>query len=882
MYQYFHKLTIDSPGISDYNSPKTYFAYFYIASAKAATDMTIYTPTILLALLLLATNSLHSQNTPAQLAVKKEKETNASELLHKITQPIHDTDRIKLAIKACHVYWAERFANANKLDSCMRWAEFAHHLSIKSNYPEGSNEAVFMKLKISLDRKDIVLARKIAQPTYGELRVKLLMAIAEYYVYDFDITDKPSPQALPLILEAKAISEKIRSDRWWKECPVLLGKYYFNQNDIINGKNAFREATARYHEAADYATEAWYWWQLGQYLPENDSTVQDIRHALYRATEGYAKANDKKNFALSLRDLAFVNRVYSYYDIAEKQYQHVMQVFEAIGEKISPYTYIQLGMLYEATGQYNQALLYTFKALNNPDIDDAKKTLGHETLGLIYERLKDYTNSEKHYQQALAYLSPERKSVRFRYTRSIAWAMMSSGDANGALKYLSAYVKKHPPELVKDKQQLACTLGQFYEALKQYDKAEQYYIEMLRLHPLVHQEIENFRNFGVSRLTANAAFYTIGSFYTKRGRYKEGNMYLKKALQSHRFLDAGLEQDIHYLLFKSDSALGNYVAAINSLNLHRKIYDSINSIQRTRQINELNVQYESEQRKKDITLLENQKIIQRAALQREATIRNIVISGAIALLLLASFTYKAYRSKKKSNALLHAQRKEIDTQNQALQSLLVQKEQLLTDKEWLLKEVHHRVKNNLQIVMSLLSSQSLYLKSADAMEAILASENRIKSISLIHQKLYTGDNLSSIHLPEYVNDLLDNLMDAFDTRTQKIQFIQQVDDIYVDSEQAVPLGLILNEAVTNAIKHAFTAHGGKILVSLRQNSTAIALSISDNGKGLPADFDIHAANSQGMEMIQGLTAQLKGTFTISNVAGTFILITFPLLPGFTA
>lgn len=842
--------------------------------------MSLYKPALFLPSLFLFLTSLQAQNTPAQLAVKKEKETNAAELINKIKEPMHDTDRVKLAIKVSHIYWTKRKADTNKLDSCLYWAETARTLGIKTNYTEGSNEATFMKVKVYIDKKDIASALEVVRPAYGELRVQLLMTIAEYYVYSFDANNREFSKALPFILEAKATSEKIQSERWWQECPILLGKYYFKQGDIINGKNAFAESTTKYHEAKDFATEARHWWQLGQYLPENDSTVQDIRHALSMATQCYARVNDKKNFAYSLRDLAFINMNYSYYDIAEKQYWQVVETLESIGEKITPSTYNHIGRLYSSTGQYDKALLYVFKALDHPDADAAKKTTSHALLGSIYERLKDYPNSLKHYQQALAYLSPEQKAPRLRYTRNAAWAMMGNGDPAGALKYLSGFVKKNPPELLTEKQQLACTFGQIYEELKAYDKAEQHYLEMLRLNDPVQKENGRILSGAGNTLTSGGAFYTIGRFYIERGRYKEGDFYLRKALLNPHALDAGLEQDIHYLLFKSDSAQGRYVAAINSLNRHRKIYDSINSMQRNKQINELNVKYESEQRKKDIKLLENKETIQRAALQKAATIRNIVISGAIVLLLVALLAYKAYRNKKKSNAQLHTQRQEIDHQNQKLQSLLAQKEELLTDKEWLLKEVHHRVKNNLQIIMSLLSSQSLYLKSDDAIEAIQESENRIKSISLIHQQLYRGDHLSGIRMPEYVNDLLDNLMDAFDTKAQKIHFVQQIDEINIDSEQAVPLGLILNEAITNAIKHAFSAQGGKIIVSLRQTETTVALSVSDNGKGFPADFNIHNTHSLGMEMIQGLTRQLNGTFQIANNAGAFILITFPPLPGF--
>ena len=145
--------------------------------------------------------------------------------------------------------------------------------------------------------------------------------------------------------------------------------------------------------------------------------------------------------------------------------------------------------------------------------------------------------------------------------------------------------------------------------------------------------------------------------------------------------------------------------------------------------------------------------------------------------------------------MLVSQRSEIDQKNNVLQKLL-------NDKEFLIKEIHHRVKNNLQIVMSLLNSQSTTLQSVDAIEAIQKSQHRLYAISLIHQKLYTTNDVKQVEMSNYIKDLVSNFRDTFDIQN-RINFELCIDTIYLDETQAVSVGLILNEAITNAIKYGF-------------------------------------------------------------------------------
>jgi len=202
---------------------------------------------------------------------------------------------------------------------------------------------------------------------------------------------------------------------------------------------------------------------------------------------------------------------------------------------------------------------------------------------------------------------------------------------------------------------------------------------------------------------------------------------------------------------------------------------------------------------------------------------------------------------------------------------------LLNEKEWLLKEIHHRVKNNLQIVISLLNTQSAYLDNEDAVAAIRISQNRMHAMSLIHQKLYQSDNMANIDMFWYVHELANHMMESFDVRN-RIEFLIDVDKIYLNIVQAVPLGLILNEAISNSIKYAFPQKDkGIITVSLKKDDESMCtLNISDNGIGLPDGFDPEATNSLGMSLMIGLSNQIDGDFKILNNHGVTININFTI------
>lgn len=219
--------------------------------------------------------------------------------------------------------------------------------------------------------------------------------------------------------------------------------------------------------------------------------------------------------------------------------------------------------------------------------------------------------------------------------------------------------------------------------------------------------------------------------------------------------------------------------------------------------------------------------------------------------------------------------RKLKKQQQEIYGKNISLERLVDEKQWLLREVHHRVKNNLHTITSLLESQSAYLQ-ADALQALRVSQHRIFAMSLIHQKLYQPElNESRIDMSVYIREMVKYLEESFES-TGRIEFMLELEPLYVDISVAVPMGLILNEAVTNALKYAFPGQQkGLIKVSLKRvNGSRFSFSVSDNGTGLPSSFSLENVPSLGMKLMKGLSADLGAGFFLDGKQGTTVSVDF--------
>jgi PAS domain S-box-containing protein len=202
----------------------------------------------------------------------------------------------------------------------------------------------------------------------------------------------------------------------------------------------------------------------------------------------------------------------------------------------------------------------------------------------------------------------------------------------------------------------------------------------------------------------------------------------------------------------------------------------------------------------------------------------------------------------------------------------------LQEKEVLLKEVHHRVKNNLQVICSLLNLQARAGQNAVLAEQLNESRNRVKSMALVHEKLYQANSLSKIELNEYIRDLAKHLLRSYGHKSSETRLKIDIDPaILVDIDMAVPCGLIINELITNAFKHAFEPNQPgeiDILGSLGPDG-CVMLTVQDNGKGLPSDWSLETNETLGLELVKDLTGQLRAEIEIDSIMGTRFKIIFP-------
>ena len=197
------------------------------------------------------------------------------------------------------------------------------------------------------------------------------------------------------------------------------------------------------------------------------------------------------------------------------------------------------------------------------------------------------------------------------------------------------------------------------------------------------------------------------------------------------------------------------------------------------------------------------------------------------------------------------------------------------EKEILLKEVHHRVKNNLQVISSILSLQASYVKDVKTLEILKESQDRIKTMSFVHESLYQDSDFSSIKFGDYVSTLAQNLIYSYKSDDFVVRLNTQFDEIYLNLYQAIPCGLIINELVSNALKHAFKKTKiGKLEIRIYKKEETIFLNISDNGVGMPNEINIKNTETLGFQLVHALVDQLDGIIVVNNKNGTEYLIKF--------
>jgi two-component sensor histidine kinase len=627
--------------------------------------------------------------------------------------------------------------------------------------------------------------------------------------------------------------------------------------------------------------EANAWYDLGDLLPANNKINIAKKIVFFqRADSVYKKLNLKKEQTDALKAIGDAHLNEGKFDLAETELLQVIDQYKKEGYKKLAYTFDLLGEVARQKGDLQKKLYYELEVVKNLEgtPDTATADYFYHKLATTYNDLKKFKESVYWSNKALnmAYNHPDH-GLLYLYSALYVSDLIALNKEKDALAFFNNIVKKKPPTDEGQKISAYQSYGKIYDALKYYGSAKQSYTNMISViekqsadRGIVNQYI-TIHNHIIDYLTNIKFFVSIRD-------YNNADYYLKRVqLFSDSLESPASKRDINYYGFLLDSIKGNYISAIKHYQQYKQINDSIFNTTKSKQIAEIDIKYQTEQKISSIKLLKNQQESQQAELRKVRLQKNITFGGITAFMIIAGLAYNGYRNKLKSNKLLYSKQTEINQQNHSLQQLIGDKDKLLSEKDWLLKEVHHRVKNNLQIVMSLLNTQSAFLENKEALNALNQSKDRVHAISLIHQKLYAGKNISMINLPSYVAELIYYLKDSFNVYDRKVTINSFIEEIDIDIAQAVPLGLILNEAITNAIKYAFDSKGGKVDVELKMVDDHMAmLSVADNGRGFPEAFDRETNNTLGMQMIMALSKQLKGTLKTENNNGAEVIVKFRL------
>ena len=312
---------------------------------------------------------------------------------------------------------------------------------------------------------------------------------------------------------------------------------------------------------------------------------------------------------------------------------------------------------------------------------------------------------------------------------------------------------------------------------------------------------------------------------------------------------------------------GDFEKCLEYRELHQTIKDSIFSADARKRISDLENQYNLENKEREISLLQKENEIKILELKRQKNLRYLFIAILIFLVFIILLVYYAYNTKRKmTSGLLNEIEERYKVEDQLKSSL--------KEKDVMLKEIHHRVKNNMQIISSLLSLQTRYISDEKALDVFNDSQERIRSMALVHEKLYRSNDFSSIDFSEYIHDLVNNILQREYTN---VETAIDVKDVEMDINKAIPCGLIINELIMNAIKHAFPddREGTIEIVMHPQGDDSYVLTIADDGIGLPEDIDFKNTTTLGLQLVSGLVRQLQGNIDVDKTKGTKFTIIFP-------
>ncbi|MFD1141166.1 histidine kinase dimerization/phosphoacceptor domain -containing protein [Larkinella insperata] len=736
-----------------------------------------------------------------------------------------------------------------------------------------------------------ILRSILSQNAADTNRVKALLDLSRYYIFKPGELDHDLDTALLMTRQARFLSQSLHYLKG-------QGDADYNSYLIFLEKGDHPQAHRYTKEAIKLYSRLGYWQELGS-LYENMTRFYSIeREELQKKIDcyqnallAYQRAGNKAKQADIFKELADHHQIQENYTQALDELQRSLALYRQTNHADLERVYDLLGFVSTKLGDYKEGLTYGLLAVKSAEArkdSSIQLCTTYNRLGLTYFALRQYKQANTYFQKSIQVARYYRENAYvINLAGNIAKLWLQENKPQTAFRFFKQQIQQYPSSTAESKLIIAHRFMDIYAELNNFKLAQWNCDQVLDL-------LEKKGNGGIG---AALIYESTIRFLIKSKQYRQAYFYLQRneAQCKNNGSVTGLSQN-NLLWFKLDSIQGRYHSAIQHYQRHMLLQDSLLNVTKSRQIAQLEVQYESEKKDRElklkqqsIQLLTKQSQLQHNQLIQATILRNAIIAGTILLVLLLGLGFNQYQLKQRSNQLLEAKQIEINRKNGSLERLVLEKDHLLTDKEqllidkdhlleereWMLKEIHHRVKNNLQIITSLLHSQGSFLQSKEALAAIRDSQNRVYVMALIHQKLYLSDRLSTISMDEYIKDIVDYLITAFN-QGDRVKKKITVTPVNLDVILAVPVGLILNEVVTNSLKFAFpSGRFGTLSVELHaEGNQMYRLIMGDDGIGFPTDWNPNNNRTLGMSLIRGLSEQIEGTLEISQKNGVQISLTF--------
>ncbi|MEZ5024496.1 MAG: histidine kinase dimerization/phosphoacceptor domain -containing protein [Chitinophagales bacterium] len=350
---------------------------------------------------------------------------------------------------------------------------------------------------------------------------------------------------------------------------------------------------------------------------------------------------------------------------------------------------------------------------------------------------------------------------------------------------------------------------------------------------------------------------SVGGILIELGRYEEAIDQLNDVLEFEEHNSFNQQNRAHELLSEAYEKEKKYKEALEHYKAYKAGSDSIYNEESIQIIAEKDAAYKKKEQDAEISLLNLKNQVTQQKLNKSKALITFSLIGLAIFSLLSFFIFLMYQKIKGKNVII---------------------KKALSDKELLIQEIHHRVKNNLQIISSLLKLQSRYITDEKALEAIQDGRNRVQSMAILHKDLYKEDNVRGVNMKTYFSNLTQGIFNSYNLKNDKVALNLDIENVSLDVDTVIPIGLITNELISNSLKYAFTEgyDQAKIEVKLKEIDDHYELTVSDNGIGINDKILAQTtSNTFGQKMIKAFADKLKATVHISNSNGTEVVINIP-------